>query len=78
MKLLKVKPWGEDQGDHVLINEEDFNPEVHELFDSTPVGDLRLDELPVADLKAMATAKGLTFPGNVSKAKLIELINAPA
>lgn len=34
MDVLKVKPWGEGQGDHVLINAEDFNPEVHELFDA--------------------------------------------
>ena len=31
---VKVKPWGDDQGDHVLINEVDFDPAVHELFDA--------------------------------------------
>lgn len=34
MNTIKVKPWGKDQGDFVLINEEDFNAEVHELFDA--------------------------------------------
>lgn len=29
---VKVKPWGDDQGDYVLINEGDFDPAVHELF----------------------------------------------
>ena len=33
MALLKVKPWGEDQGEFVLIEEEDFNEEKHELLD---------------------------------------------
>ena len=33
MKTIKVKPWGDEQGDHVLINEEDFNPEFHTLLD---------------------------------------------
>jgi hypothetical protein len=34
MSLLKVKPWGEGQGDHVLINEEDFNEVFHSLLDA--------------------------------------------
>jgi len=33
MKTIKVKPWGEDQGVFVLINEEDFDASAHELFD---------------------------------------------
>lgn len=36
MKTIKVKPWGEGQGDFVLVNEEDFNPEAHQLFDDAP------------------------------------------
>lgn len=32
MKTVQVKPWGKDQGDFVEINEDDFNPEVHELL----------------------------------------------
>lgn len=34
MSLIKVKPWGKDQGEYVLINEEDFNAEVHEPLDA--------------------------------------------
>ncbi len=34
MALLKVKPWGDDQGDHVLIEEEDFVEGQHELIDA--------------------------------------------
>lgn len=30
---IKVKPWGADQGDHVLINECDFDPAVHKRFE---------------------------------------------
>ena len=33
MPVMKVKPWGEDQGDFVLIDEDDFNPDVHEKFE---------------------------------------------
>lgn len=75
MKLLKVKPWGEDQGDHVLINEEDFNPDVHELFDGKPA-DGSLESKTAAELKAIATERGLSFSGNVSKAKLLEMLAA--
>lgn len=32
-KTIKVKPWGADQGDHVVINESDFDPSVHEKFE---------------------------------------------
>lgn len=32
MKVIKVMPWSEDQGDHVLIEEQDFNPEFHKPF----------------------------------------------
>lgn len=31
--MLKVKPWGKDQGDHVLIDDEDFDPSKHELYE---------------------------------------------
>ncbi len=30
MQTMKVKPWSEDQGDHVLINTADFDPDKHE------------------------------------------------
>jgi hypothetical protein len=29
MGTIKVKPWGDGQGDHVVINEADFDPEKH-------------------------------------------------
>ena len=32
MAVMKVKPWGKGQGDHVLINAEDFNPKIHKKF----------------------------------------------
>ena len=33
MKTIKVKSWGEGQGDYVLINEDDFDDEIHDKFD---------------------------------------------
>jgi len=36
METIKVKPWGEDQGEFVLINAEDFDAEKHELLEDEP------------------------------------------
>lgn len=43
---IKVKPWGEGQGDHVLINEEDFDASLHEMLDgsASPVKRAELEE----------------------------------
>lgn len=32
METMKVKPWGKDQGDFVIINKCDFDPEKHEEY----------------------------------------------
>lgn len=34
MKTIRVKPWGEEQGGHVVINEVDFDPDFHQHLDS--------------------------------------------
>jgi hypothetical protein len=33
MGTIKIKPSDESQGDHVVIDEADFDPEKHELLD---------------------------------------------
>lgn len=33
LSTIKVKTWGKDQGDFVLINEKDFDPSFHVLYD---------------------------------------------
>ena len=33
MKTVKVKPWSKDHGDYVLINELDFDPKIHTLYE---------------------------------------------
>lgn len=35
-EVLKVKPWGKDQGEYVLINADEFDSSVHQLFDDKP------------------------------------------
>lgn len=86
-ETIKVKPWGEGQGDFVLINAEDFNPEVHEHFDAAAKpakkdganGDADGDgKVTAAELKAALTEKGISFKGNASKAELQALLDAAA
>lgn len=36
-EVIKVKPWGKDQGEYVLINAEDFDAAVHVKFDAQEV-----------------------------------------
>ena len=33
MAVIKVEPWGEDQGDFVVIDEKDFDPKTHVVYD---------------------------------------------
>lgn len=33
METIKVKPWGEGQGDFVIINAADFDPAQHVKFE---------------------------------------------
>lgn len=36
MAAIKVKSWGKDQGDYVLIEEEDFDAKKHKLYEEKP------------------------------------------
>lgn len=74
MKTIKVQPWGEDQGDFVLINEEDFDESVHKRFDADAK---KADKAPgIADLRAALTEKGIEFPADAKKADLQALLDA--
>lgn len=36
IETIKVKPWGDGQGDFVVINKDDFDPDLHEALDDKP------------------------------------------
>jgi hypothetical protein len=59
METIKVKPWGEGQGEYVLVNKEDFDPAIHVLLDSAD------GKLPEAQQRAILIAelqaKGVEF-----------------
>lgn len=34
--VIKIKPYGKDQGEYVLIEAESFDPKIHELYNPEP------------------------------------------
>lgn len=62
LKVIKVKPWGEEQGDFVLINETDFDPDKHEHYEEE-----KQKSLTVAEIKLLLAEKGIVIPDGVTK-----------
>jgi hypothetical protein len=54
---VKVIPWGEDQGDYVLINDFDFDPYLFVLFEEPAAADETPVEEPAAADSDPAPAK---------------------
>lgn len=76
MKTIKVMPWGEDQGDFVLINEEDFDASVHKRYDEGAKKAVAQPKAPSVDeLRAALTAKGIDIPEGAKKADLQALLD---
>lgn len=46
MAVIKVKPWSKDQGDFVLLEEEDFDKEKHELYSEPKEKPVKAKESP--------------------------------
>lgn len=79
-EVMKVKPWGKDQGDHVLILKSDFDESIHEPFDApakTAKGDAKpSDGMKVDEIKAALEAKGIEIPEGAKKAELAALLDS--
>lgn len=75
MPVIQVQPWGEGQGDFVLIEESDFNPEFHKLLDDSSDSDGKA-KLTAAEIKAKLTALNIEFKGNASSESLQALLDA--
>ncbi len=83
MNTIQVKPWGEGQGDFVLINESDFVEGFHELVGGKKpsakekkAADEAAAAQLLADAKAALTAKGITFDEAATQADLQTLLDA--
>jgi len=77
MNTLKVKPWGKGQGDYVLINEEDFDPEVHEKLDDTGAGSNSGSKGPtVNEIKEILKAGDFEIPKGTKGKEAFEALLA--
>lgn len=75
MNVIRINPTHESQGAFVLINESDFDPKKHELYEE-PSGKPS-EGLDVKEIKAALEAKGITIPEGVTKkADLAALLDA--
>jgi len=74
MPVIQVQPWGEGQGDFVLIEEVDFNPEFHKLLGESSDSD-GMAKLTAAELKAKLTVLNIEFKGNASRDSLQALLD---
>lgn len=72
METIKVKPWGKDQGDFVVINKDDFNADLHELFE---VG-AAVKKQTIDDLRKILQENGVEFASDAKKAELQAMVNA--
>lgn len=78
-KTIKVQPWGEGQGDHVVINEADFDSKFHKLLDEAgSAGGKPSDGLKVDEIKAALEAKGIEIPEGAKKPELAKLLDEAA
>jgi hypothetical protein len=78
LKTIKIKASHESQGDYVLINESDFDPNVHELFDADGAAQASAPKMSVAELKQALADKGVEIPEGAKKADLLALLEAAA
>lgn len=58
IETIKVKPWGEGQGEFVIINADDFDPSVHKPYDPAAAGSSVSSETPAHPKSAAKRKKG--------------------
>lgn len=61
---IQVKPWSDDQGEYVIINEVDFDPDFHELLDGKAKKSAALNDTvdkTALEVLAMATDPSVQF-----------------
>lgn len=68
---MLVQPWGEDQGDHVVINAADFDPAVHKPYPAPEEAPTGLAGMTVVELKALAAEKACDLGEATKKADIV-------
>lgn len=79
--VMRVKPWGQGQGDFVEINVEDFNPDLHTPLEAAEKPAKGPDgngdgKVTAAELREALAAKGIAFKSSASKPELQALLEA--
>ena len=67
IKLVKVKPYGKDQGPYVLMEEQDFDPKKFTLYD--PVAEAAAEKAKAEAEKAAQEAEAKRLAEEAAKAK---------
>ena len=76
MPVIQVQPWGEGQGDFVLIEDYDFNPDFHVLFgEAASRAESDKAKLNAGEIKARLTELNIEFKGNASRDSLQALLD---
>jgi hypothetical protein len=75
-KTLKVEPWGDDQGDFVLIDADNFDENLHTLIDDGSRGAPK--EGTAAFIKAKLDELGISYKAGAAKAELQALLDQAA
>jgi predicted HAD superfamily Cof-like phosphohydrolase len=75
MPVIQVQPWGEGQGDYVLIEDFDFNPDFHKLLGEKSAGGDDAPKLTAAELKTKLAELKIEFKGNASRDALQALFD---
>jgi hypothetical protein len=66
MATIKIRPSSPDQGEYVLIEEEDFDPDIHERLG---------EDLTSAQIREKLDAAGIKYKSSASKVELLEALN---
>lgn len=82
METIKVQPWDPAQGDFVVINKDDFDPEKHtEYVDQPNSGEVdgtqptaKKVNLTVDQIKEILASRNIEIPQGAKKDELIALM----
>jgi len=67
---MKIKSTHESQGEFVIIEDDDFNPETMERYGESAVGPTR------EEMKALLTERGIEFANNIKSPVLFDIYTA--
>ncbi|BCV49567.1 hypothetical protein [Shewanella algae] len=70
IETVKIKPENETQGEFVVINKCEFDPDKHELFEQKEAS------IGIADLRKTLTDAGIEFDKKATKKELQALVDA--